>query len=176
LKKPLLHPWKVTPQEAIRIQEELRERLRLRAPKESFKTIAAADVSYSLADDRLYAAFLLFSYPDLKPMETASARGRVSFPYIPGLLTFREAPILLKAFSRLKGRPGLLLFDGQGIAHPRSMGIAAHMGILLDLPAIGCAKSRLFGEAAEPGLDQGNIIPLLDHGRGVGMISEPAPV
>jgi len=148
----------------------LRERLRLRAPKESFKTIAAADVSYSLADDRLYAAFLLFSYPDLKPMETASARGRVSFPYIPGLLTFREAPILLKAFSRLKGRPGLLLFDGQGIAHPRSMGIAAHMGILLDLPAIGCAKSRLFGEAAEPGLDQGNIIPLLDHGRGVGMI------
>jgi deoxyribonuclease V len=170
LKKPLLHPWKVTPQEAIRIQEELRERLRLRAPKESFKTIAAADVSYSLADDRLYAAFLLFSYPDLKPMETASARGRVSFPYIPGLLTFREAPILLKAFSRLKGRPGLLLFDGQGIAHPRSMGIAAHMGILLDLPAIGCAKSRLFGEAAEPGLDQGNIIPLLDHGRRVGMI------
>ena len=148
----------------------MRERLRLRAPKESFKTIAAADVSYSLADDRLYAAFLLFSYPDLKPMETASARGRVSFPYIPGLLTFREAPILLKAFSRLKGRPELLLFDGQGIAHPRSMGIAAHMGILLDLPAIGCAKSRLFGEAAEPGLDQGNIIPLLDHGRRVGMI------
>jgi deoxyribonuclease V len=132
--------------------------------------IAAADVSYSLADDRVYAAFLLFSYPDLALMESASVRGRVSFPYIPGLLTFREAPILLKAFSRLKARPDLLLFDGQGMAHPRSMGIAAHMGILLNLPAIGCAKSRLFGEEAEPGPDQGNVIPLLDHGRRVGMI------
>jgi deoxyribonuclease V len=167
---PFLHPWKVTPQEAIRIQEELRERLRLRPPKAPFKMIAAADVSYSLADDRVYAAFLLFSYPDLALMESASARGRVSFPYIPGLLTFREAPILLKAFSRLKARPDLLLFDGQGMAHPRSMGIAAHMGILLNLPAIGCAKSRLFGEEAEPGPDQGNVIPLLDHGRRVGMI------
>jgi deoxyribonuclease V len=167
---PFLHSWKVTPQEAIRIQEELRKRLRLRAPKGVFRTIAAADVSYSLADDRLYAAFLLFSHPDLALMESASARGRVSFPYIPGLLTFREAPILLKAFSRLKARPDLLLFDGQGIAHPRSMGIAAHMGILLDLPAIGCAKSRLFGEGAEPDPDQGSFTPLLDHGRTVGMI------
>ena len=167
---PFLHPWKVTHQEAIRIQEDLRKRLRLRAPKAPFKTIAAADVSYSLADDRLYAAFLLFSYPDLKPMEIASARGRVSFPYVPGLLTFREAPILLRAFSKLKIRPGLLLVDGQGIAHPRSMGIAAHLGILLDLPTIGCAKSRLFGEDAEPGPDQGSLIPLLGHGRRVGMI------
>jgi len=166
----LFHPWKVTPQEAIRIQGELRERLRLRPPKTPFKTISAADVSYSLADDRLVAAFLLFSYPDLKLLETASAWGRVSFPYIPGLLTFREAPILLKAFSRLKARPNLLLFDGQGIAHPRSMGIAAHMGILLGLPAIGCAKSRLFGEEAEPGPIQGSFIPLIDHGRTVGMI------
>jgi deoxyribonuclease V len=167
---PFLHPWKVTPQEAIRIQEELRERLRLRPPKASFKTIAAADVSYSLADDKLYAAFLLFSYPDLTLMESASAWGRVSFPYIPGLLTFREAPILLQAFSKLKIRPGLIMVDGQGIAHPRSMGIAAHLGILLDLPTIGCAKSRLFGEDAEPGPDQGSVIPLLDHGRMVGMI------
>jgi deoxyribonuclease V len=167
---PFLHSWKVTPQEAIRIQEELRKRLRHRPPKAPFKTIAAADVSYSLADARLYGGFLLFSYPDLKLLERASAAGRVSFPYIPGLLTFREAPILLRAFLRLKARPDLLLFDGQGIAHPRSMGIAAHMGILLDLPTIGCAKSRLFGEDAEPGRDQGSILPLLDHGRRVGMI------
>ena len=166
----LFHPWKVTPQEAIRIQAGLRERLRLRAPKGPFKTIAAADVSYSLAADRLYAAFLLFSYPDANLMESAPAWGRVSFPYIPGLLTFGEAPILVKAFSRLKARPDLVLFDGQGIAHPRSMGIASHLGILLDLPTIGCAKSRLLGEDAEPGPDQGSVIPLLDHGRKVGMI------
>ncbi len=164
------HPWKVTPQEAVRIQEGLRERLRLRAPKGPFKTIAAADVSYGLADGRLYAAFLLFSYPDVNLMESAPAWGRVFFPYIPGLLTFREAPILLKAFSRLKARPDLVLFDGQGIAHPRSMGIASHLGILLDLPTIGCAKSRLVGEEAEPGPDQGSVIPLLVHGQKVGMI------
>jgi len=167
---PLLHPWKVTPQEAIRIQEELKKRLRLRPPKAPFKTVAAADVSYSLADDRLYAGFLLFSYPGLNLRETASACGRVSFPYIPGLLTFREAPILLKAFSKLKIRPGLVLMDGQGIAHPRSMGIAAHLGILLDLPTIGCAKSRLFGEEAEPGADQGSCVLLCQEGRTVGVI------
>lgn len=165
-----VHYWKVTPQKAIRIQEELRERLRLRPPKAPFKTIAAADVSYEIAGDRLYAAVLLFSYPDLKVMECASAWGRVPFPYIPGLLTFREAPVLLKAFSKLKIRPGLMLMDGQGIAHPRSMGIAAHLGVLLDLPTIGCAKSRLLGQDGEPGPDQGSFIPLLDHGRTVGMI------
>jgi deoxyribonuclease V len=166
----LIHPWIVSPKKAIEIQEGLRKKLRLRPPKAPFKTVAAADVSYSLADDRFYAAFLVFSYPGLDLMETASARGRVSFPYIPGLLTFREAPILLKAFSRLKSKPGLLLFDGQGIAHPRSMGIAAHMGILLDLPSIGCAKSRLWGEAAEPGPDQGSCVLLCQESRTVGMI------
>ncbi len=167
---PILHPWNVTPQKAIGVQEELRKRLRLRPPKAPFKTIAAADASYSLAGDRFYAGFLLFSYPSLNLMETASACGRVSFPYIPGLLTFREAPMLLKAFSKLKTRPGLVLMDGQGIAHPRSMGIAAHLGILLDLPTIGCAKSRLFGEEAEPGPDQGSCVLLCQEGRTVGMI------
>ncbi len=167
---PFRHSWKVSPQKAIGIQEELRERLRLHPPKAPFKTVAAADVSYSLADDRLYAGFLLFSYPSLTLMETASAGGRVSFPYIPGLLTFREAPILLKAFSKLKIRPGLVLMDGQGIAHPRSMGIAAHLGILLDIPTIGCAKSRLFGEEAELGPDQGSCVLLCQEGRTVGMI------
>lgn len=166
----LFHPWNVTPKKAIGIQEELRKRLRLRPPKAPFKTIAAADASYSLAGDRLYAAFLLFSYPDLKIVESASAWGRVSFPYIPGLLSFREAPVLLKAFSRLERHPDVILIDGQGIAHPRSMGIAAHLGILLNLPAIGCAKSRLFGEEAEPGPDQGSFVLLCQEGRTIGMI------
>jgi len=166
----LFHPWNVTPKKAIGIQEELRKRLRLRPPKAPFKTIAAADASYSLAGDRLYAAFLLFSYPDLKIVESASAWGRVSFPYIPGLLSFREAPVLLKAFSKLERHPDVILIDGQGIAHPRSMGIAAHLGILLDLPTIGCAKSRLFGEEAEPGPDQGSCVLLCREGRTIGMI------
>jgi deoxyribonuclease V len=166
----LRHPWKVSPREAIRIQEKLRKRLQLRAPKAPFKTVAGADVSYSRTDEKLFAAFLIFSYPDLTLLETAAARGRSSFPYIPGLLSFREAPILLKAFSKLERHPDVILIDGQGIAHPRSMGIATHLGILLNLPSIGCAKSRLYGKEAEPGPEQGSFVPLLEGGQTLGMI------
>ncbi len=134
------------------------------------KAIAAADVSYSGTDGRLYAAFLLFSYPDLTLLESASAKGRVVFPYIPGLLTFREAPVLVKAFYKLKARPDLLLFDGQGIAHPRSMGLAAHLGLLLGRPAIGCAKSRLLGIYEEPALSRGSMVPLRHEGRTIGLV------
>ncbi|KPK90821.1 MAG: endonuclease V [Deltaproteobacteria bacterium SM23_61] len=166
----LRHPWKVSPQEAVRIQEKLRKRLRLRTSKAPFKTVAAADASYSRTDEKLFAAFLIFSYPDLTLLETAAARGRSSFPYIPGLLSFREAPILLKAFSKLERHPDVILIDGQGIAHPRSMGIATHLGILLNLPSIGCAKSRLYGKEAEPGLEQGSFVPLLEGEQTLGMI------
>ncbi len=167
---PRLHLCKVSPQEAIRIQEDLRKKLILLPPKISWEKIGAGDVSYSRVDDRVYAAFVVFSYPDLTLQESAMAQGRALFPYIPGLLTFREAPILIRAFSRLKTKPDLILIDGQGIAHPRSMGIAAHLGLLLDLPAIGCAKSRLYGAEAEPGREQGSTIPLIEEGRTVGMI------
>jgi deoxyribonuclease V len=124
--------------------------------------IGAGDVSYSHTDDRIYAAFLLFSYPDLTLLESAMVKGQASFPYIPSLLTFREAPILIKAFSKLKTKPDLILVDGQGIA--------AHIGLLLDLPSIGCAKSRLYGAEAEPSLDKGSAAPLIEEGRPLGMI------
>jgi len=163
------HPWKVSPREAVQIQEDLRQKVRLRPPRISWKKIAAGDVSYSRGEDLNYAAFLLFSYPDLTLLETASAKGRASFPYLPGLLTFREAPVLLKAYARLKTRPDLILVDGQGIAHPRSMGLAAHIGLLLDLPAIGCAKSLLIGTHGELPAAWGATVPLLDRGRIVGM-------
>jgi deoxyribonuclease V len=169
LKISFLHPWKVSPREAIRIQQELRKKLRLRPPQAPFKTVAAADVSYSRTDEKLFAAFLIFSYPDLTLLESAAAKGKSSFPYIPGLLSFREAPILLKAFSKLERRPDVILIDGQGIAHPRFMGIAAHLGLLLNLPSIGCAKSRLFGKETEPGLEQGSFVPLMEEERTVGM-------
>jgi deoxyribonuclease V len=170
MKIPLIHPWKVSPREAIRIQEKLRKKLRLRAPTTPLRKIAAGDVSYSRLNDKTYASFLLFTYPDLTLLERASAKGRTSFPYIPGLLTFREAPILLEAFSRLRTQPDLILIDGQGIAHPRSMGIAAHIGLILNLPSIGCAKSRLIGTHAELAPDRGKVIPLVEGGRTVGML------
>jgi deoxyribonuclease V len=167
---PLLHPWKVSPAEAVQIQEKLRKRLRLRPPRTPVKTVAAGDVAYSREDDMTYAAFLLFTYPELIPLESAPAKGRASFPYIPGLLTFREAPVLLKAFSGLKTRPDLILIDGQGIAHPRLMGIAAHIGLILNLPTIGCAKSRLIGTHEEPALDRGETVPLIVGERTAGMV------
>jgi deoxyribonuclease V len=167
---PLLHPWKVSPAEAIQIQEKLLKKIRLRPPKTRLKTVAAGDVAYGRGDDMTYAAFLLFTYPDLTLLESASAKGRASFPYIPGLLTFREAPVLLKAYSRLKARPDLILIDGQGIAHPRFMGIAAHIGLILNLPAIGCAKSRLIGTHEELAPDRGKTVPLLVGERAAGMV------
>ena len=167
---PLLHPWKVSPAEAREIQEKLRKRLRLQPPRTPLKTVAAGDVAYSREDDMTYAAFLLFTYPGLTLLESASAKGRASFPYIPGFLTFREAPILLKAFSRLKTRPDLILIDGQGIAHPRVMGIAAHIGLILNLPSIGCAKSRLIGTHEGLAPDRGKAVPLLVGDRTAGMV------
>jgi deoxyribonuclease V len=167
---PLLHPWKVSPAEAIQIQEKLRKKLRLRPPRTRLKTVAAGDVAYGRGDDMTYAAFLFFTYPDLTLLESASAKGRASFPYIPGLLTFREAPVLLKAYSRLKAQPDLILIDGQGIAHPRFMGIAAHIGLILNLPAIGCATSRLIGTHEELAPDRGKTVPLLVGERAAGMV------
>jgi deoxyribonuclease V len=170
MKIKLLHPWEVSPQRAIQIQDDLRKKIRLRAPSGPWKRIAAADVSYSRTDDRLFAAFLLFSNPELALLESVSAEGRASFPYVPGLLTFREAPILIKAFSQLQARPELILIDGQGIAHPRSMGIAVHLGLIFDLPTIGCAKSRLIGVHEEPPVRQGSYTPLVEKGETIGMI------
>jgi deoxyribonuclease V len=164
------HSWDVTPEEAIQIQKELRGRLSLRPPRNPPQTVGAGDVAYSRTDDRIYASFLLFSYPDLELLETSLVLGHARFPYLPGLLAFREAPVLLEAISRLKRKPDLILVEGQGTAHPRSMGIAAHLGLILDLPSIGCAKSRLYGKAAEPGLSWGNTAPLVEEGRTVGMV------
>ena len=170
MKIKLLHSWHVSPRRAIQIQNELRKKIRLRAPSGSWKRIAAADVSYSRTDNRFFAGFLLFSFPDLVLLESASAQGRTSFPYVPGLLSFREAPILIRAFSRLKTKPELILIDGQGIAHPRSMGIAAHLGLIFDLPTIGCAKSRLIGKHEEPPADKGGSAPLIEKDQTIGMI------
>ncbi len=166
----LSHSWNVTPLEAIQIQEELRNFLILRPPRKLIFKVAAGDVAYSRKSQRAYAALLLFSYPDLVLLETSTVQGLADFPYIPGLFSFREAPLLLQAFARLKIRPDLILVEGQGIAHPRSMGIAAHLGLLVGLPSIGCAKSRLYGEAEAPSPEEGSTAPLISGGRIVGAV------
>lgn len=163
------HSWKVSPEEAKNIQLQLCQKLILCPPKDPVSTIAAGDVAYERRAPKTYAGFLLFTYPELTLLEKVFATGEVSFPYIPSLLTFREAPPLLEAFRQLSRKPDLIIFDGQGIAHPRSMGIAAHLGIILDLPTIGCAKSCLVGTYDHLPSFAGAHAPLLFKGQVVGM-------
>jgi deoxyribonuclease V len=168
----LLHPWGVAYQEAVSIQNTLKRELILHDEIKigPIDVIAGADISYSRGSDLFFAAVVLLSYPDMQPIEEAHAVERVSFPYIPGLLSFREGPVLLKAFENLLGAPDLVMFDGQGIAHPRGIGLAAHLGLFLDMPAIGCAKSRLCGEYRDPGPLSGDHADLLYQGRLIGSV------
>jgi deoxyribonuclease V len=140
-----LHPWRVPYAEAVAIQEKLRNRLVLKTPPATIRWVAGADVGYARLSQRLVATVLVFSYPELELFESRSSRRKAAYPYLPGLLTFREAPVLLQTFEKVRCRPDLVVLDGQGIAHPRGIGLASHIGILLDLPTIGCAKRRLVG-------------------------------
>ena len=167
--KPL-HPWKVAPEEAIRIQENLRHRIILKRTFSDIRTIGGADVSYQKEGDFLFGAMVVLSFPQMETLHVAMARGKISFPYVPGLLAFREAPILIKTFQNLRIRPDLLIFDGQGIAHPRGMGLASHLGLWFNVPSIGCAKTPLLGEPITPGFSRGSFEVILKDGRRVGVV------
>ncbi len=158
---PHIHSWDVTPAEAIRIQKALGERVDLSSLDSTVKIIAGADVSLERFGDELFAGIILLSYPDLRPLGHAVHKMKVTFPYIPGLLSFREIPGLMKCLEKLKVRPDLIMVDGQGIAHPRRLGIATHLGILSGIPTVGCAKSVLFGVHSEPRV-VGDASPLAD--------------
>jgi deoxyribonuclease V len=155
-----LHHWNLTPAEATRVQRELRERLVLRWDGRPIASVGGVDVS--IKPEFAQAAIVVLRYPDLTPIEGVVGEAPLAFPYIPGLLAFREGPAVLAAWSKLKARPDLLMFDGQGIAHPRGVGIAAQMGLWLERPTIGVAKSRLYGLHAEVGPERGARADLLD--------------
>jgi deoxyribonuclease V len=160
-----LHNWNLTPQEAMRIQAEMRERLVLRWDDLPVNTIGGVDVS--IKDEFTRAAIVVLRYPELTPLEAVVADAPLVFPYIPGLLAFREGPAVLAAWSQLQNKPDLLMFDGQGIAHPRGIGIASHMGLWLERPTIGVAKSRLYGRHTEVGPKRGDRADLLDKSENV---------
>ncbi len=152
-------PESLSVREARALQEQLAPRvLRARPVRKPVTLVAGADVAYSRQSKRIWAAVVVCKVPGLEVVATAIWADEVRFPYVPGLLSFREGPALLRAFSLLELRPDVVLFDGQGQAHPRGMGLACHMGLCLDLPTVGCAKSRLVGEhkplAAERGARQ----------------------
>ena len=165
-----LHPWNVTAREAITIQADLRKRIELKDSFNQIRVVAGADVSFDKSKKEGYGGVIAYSFPELEEIERRGVRKEVTFPYVPGLLAFREAPVLLDAFASLKVDPDVILFDGQGLAHFRRMGIATHMGILLNKPSIGCAKSRLIGRYEQPGDDAGSYSPLVDRGETVGVV------
>lgn len=155
-----LHGWDVTPKEAIALQRKLAAKVRPSGRPSRVKLVAGADMAIDRHTGEGVAAVVLLTYPDLEEIERATARKRLSYPYIPGLLSFREAPVLIEAFTRLAGVPDVAIFDGQGIAHPRGLGLASHLGLWLGIPTIGCAKSRLVGRHAEPGVEAGSSAEL----------------
>ena len=166
----VLHPWNVTTGEAREIQERLAPLVVREGVPESVRLLAAADISVRRERSLARGAVVVLTYPEMEVVEESIVEDEPRFPYVPGLLTFREAPILLRAFEQLRCRPDLLLVDGQGYAHPRRFGIACHLGLLLDLPTIGCAKSRLCGRHAVPDEAAGSHIPLFDGGEVIGSV------
>jgi deoxyribonuclease V len=152
--------------DARKMQEQLQKKVRLTPFKGEPRYVAGVDASFM--EDRVVAVACLYRYPDLTLVENASAGEKLKFPYVPGFLSFREGPAIITAVRKLATKPDVILVDGQGIAHPRGIGIASHLGVLLDIPAIGCAKSRLVGAFSEPGRRKGSWSPLSYEGRTVG--------
>ena len=171
-----LHPWDVTPAEAARIQREMVGRLDLTPPPDlRVRYIAGADVCWARGDEMVYAAVVVMAYPSLEVCEVRTAALPAAFPYVPGLLVFREGPALTAALRALDLEPDVLLFDGHGIAHPRGLGVAAHLGLLLDRPAVGVAKSVLVGSYSEPAPTRGATSPLIHNGAVVGAAVRTRP-
>ena len=164
-----LHPWTVSPQEAIAIQLRLRSQLRLEGTG-PFATVAGIDVAYDTRSKLMFAGVVIMSGDGRELLDHATATAIADFPYIPGLLSFREIPAVIEAWQQLKTPADCLICDGHGLAHPRRFGLACHLGLLLDRPSIGCAKSLLVGTHREPGKRRGSRAPLLDQDEQIGVV------
>ncbi len=162
-----MHRWDIGSSQAVQLQKELAGRIILKDCFEPIRQVAGVDVKVS-KDGHLFCAVLIFSYPQLKIVEKKAARAKAAFPYIPGLLSFREGPAVLECFGKVENRPNLVFFDGNGIMHPRRLGLASHMGLLLNLPSIGVAKSRLLGSFKEPESRKGCYTLVEDRGQVIG--------
>ncbi|MCH8994714.1 MAG: deoxyribonuclease V [Chloroflexi bacterium] len=165
-----LHPWDVSPKGAVAIQRRLAAQVVREGVPRDVRRIAGADISVDRMAGRGTGAVVVFSYPELEVVEVSVEQAPLTFPYVPGLLSFREIPVLREAFARLAGPIDLLLVDGQGLAHPRRFGLACHLGLLLNVPAIGCGKSRLLGEHDTPGEAAGSRADLRDGGELIGSV------
>ncbi|MEW6095793.1 MAG: deoxyribonuclease V [bacterium] len=151
-----LHSWKVTPIKARLIQDNLKDKIILENTLTKVNIIAGVDVCYNKDSNKLYGVVVNLKFNSLEIIEVRKTSATVTFPYVPGLLSFREGDCILKTFERLEIEPDVIIFDGQGIAHPKRLGIATHLGLWLNKPTIGCAKSRLVGEYKEPEREKGS--------------------
>lgn len=165
-----IYRWDVTPAEAVEIQQRLRDRVILRDDFDGIGTVAGVDVSIGRGWKQGKCGIVVLSFPALEVIETRTVTAPIAFPYIPGLLAFREVPIFLAAYELLEHKPDVLFLDGQGYAHPRRFGLACYAGLVVDKPAIGCAKSRLTGHYSDPDFEAGSASELIDDGERIGYV------
>jgi deoxyribonuclease V len=166
-----LHDWNLSPREAIELQKQLAfEVIQVDAFDAPVKTVAGIDLGYDAKNDTSRAVVVVLSFPELELIESAEALLPIQFPYVPGLLSFRETPVAIKALEKLKTAPDLILCDGQGLAHPRRFGIACHIGLIADVPTVGVAKSILVGKYESLGLTRGSVAPLIHKNQQIGTV------
>jgi deoxyribonuclease V len=162
--------WNVTPDEAVELQEELRKRVRIEPLAGPVRLVAGCDIAYDKRSTGAYAGIVVLSLPSLEVVDYASEMAEMAFPYIPGLLSFRECPLLLNAWSRLKSVPDAVMLDGHGVAHPRRFGLASHFGVMVEKPSIGCAKTSYVGQFKDPGPTAGSYEYIVDNMEVVGAV------
>jgi deoxyribonuclease V len=170
MKIKFLHDWNLSPQQAIEIQKQLRYEVETEDRFEKpIKTVAGIDLGYDVKNDTSRAVVVVLSFPELELIETSEAKLPIQFPYVPGLLSFRETPVAIKALENLKITPDVILCDGQGLAHPRRFGVACHIGLIADVPTIGVAKSLLVGKFENLDEERGSTAPLMHKNELVGV-------
>lgn len=167
---PPLHRWSMTPRQAIRLQQRLAARVRITPLRRAPRLVVGADVAFGTDGQICLAGVVVYDLRTHEVVEEQLAWRPVKFPYVAGLLSFREAPAVLAAVRKLRTTPDVFMFDAQGLAHPRRMGLASHVGLLMNCPTIGCAKSRLCGEHKTPAAKAGSTAPLIDHGETIGAV------
>ncbi|GAB3505439.1 endonuclease V [Spirosoma knui] len=164
-----LHDWtNISPGEAVALQQQLRSQIRIEPLTKTPQTIAGCDISFNKFEETVYAGIVVLDLETLETIEEVGVISSATFPYVPGLLSFREIPSLLEAWQKLKTEPDVVMFDGHGTAHPRRIGIASHGGLFLNRPTFGCGKSVLVGKYEEPALERGSWSPMMHYKDVVG--------
>ena len=166
----ITHEWNLSPKEAIEVQQELRNKVKIEPLSKPIQYIAGADISFNRGEDTVYVGIVVLKYPELIEVDRALLVDEATFPYIPGLLSFRETPLLIKAWQKLTIQPDVIVTDGHGLAHMRRFGVACHLGVLTDTAAIGCAKKILIGKHDVLGEEKGSVAHIHDKGEVVGAV------